>query len=147
MTQHRPRITLWPIWTRLSRREPAPITVSRDDPRSIVLFAPTSTSSSRMTRPSWGTREIHLWWRRIQTLPVRSGRRDRRKHVLPEAHGLSSHVRQSGSLDLQSRRLPITAQGPIRQPGPISAPVSITDSGPTSADGSTRAPSATIADG
>ena len=55
MTQHRPRITLWPICTRLSRREPAPITVSRDDPRSIVVLAPTSTSSSRMTRPSWGT--------------------------------------------------------------------------------------------
>jgi dienelactone hydrolase len=29
--------------------------VSRDDPRSIVVLAPTSTSSSRMTRPSWGT--------------------------------------------------------------------------------------------
>src|SRR5271154_6855771 len=43
--------------------------------------------------------------------------------------------------------LPITAQGPIRQPGPISALVSITDSGPTSADGSTSAPSATIAEG
>src|SRR6476660_6830183 len=57
MTQHRPRITLWPIWTRLSRREPALITVSRDDPRSIVLFAPTSTSSSRTTRPRWGTKE------------------------------------------------------------------------------------------
>ena len=55
MTQHRPRITLWPIWTRLSRRQPAPITVSCDDHRSIVEFAPTSTSSSRMTRPSWGT--------------------------------------------------------------------------------------------
>ena len=52
--QQRPRVTLWPICTRLSRREPAPITVSRDDPRSIVELAPTSTSSSRITRPSWG---------------------------------------------------------------------------------------------
>ena len=54
MTQHRPRRTLCPICTRLSRREPAPITVSRIDPRSIVVLAPTSTSSSKITRPSWG---------------------------------------------------------------------------------------------
>ncbi len=43
--------------------------------------------------------------------------------------------------------LPITAQGPIREPGPISAPVSITDSGPTSADGSMSAPATTTAEG
>ena len=57
ITQPRPRRTLCPICTRLSRREPAPITVSCNEPRSIVVLAPTSTSSSRITRPSCGTRE------------------------------------------------------------------------------------------
>ena len=87
MTQHRPSTTLWPICTRLSRREPAPITVSCDDPRSIVVLAPTSTSSSRMTRPSWGTERNPSWCRRTQTLPARSELQDRHKHVLPKARG------------------------------------------------------------
>ena len=95
MTQHRPSKTLWPICTRLSRREPAPITVSRDDPRSIVVLAPTSTSSSRMTRPSWGTvRNPPLTEANPNpSCPIRAP--DRRKRVLPKAHSSGSHVRQS----------------------------------------------------
>ena len=54
MTQQRPSRTLWPIWTRLSRREPAPMMVSRVEPLSIVVLAPTSTSSSTITRPNCG---------------------------------------------------------------------------------------------
>src|SRR5207245_129981 len=53
--QHRPSTTLCPICTRLSIIEPAPITVSCPDPRSIVVLAPISTSSPITTRPSCGT--------------------------------------------------------------------------------------------
>ena len=42
---------------RLFNRQPASIAVSRDDPRSNVAFAHTSTSSSRMTSPTPGNRE------------------------------------------------------------------------------------------
>ena len=52
MTQQRPTRTLCPIWTWLSSCEPAPITVSPVEPRSIAVLAPTSTSSSMITRPS-----------------------------------------------------------------------------------------------
>ena len=72
-------------------------------------------------------------------------RRGRRKHVLPEAHGLAGManptIRTNNHAAADNRaRTDQTA-------GPISAPDSITDSGPISVDGSTRAPSATIADG
>ena len=55
MMQQRPSTTLCPICTRLSSREPAPITVSPAEPRSTVLLAPISTSSCSSTRPSCGT--------------------------------------------------------------------------------------------
>src|SRR6516225_3704042 len=51
-----------------------------------------------------GPTEIHLWWRRIQTLLARCARRDRRKLVLPKSHNSSSHVRQSDSLAPRSLR-------------------------------------------
>jgi hypothetical protein len=60
-TQHQPSWTLCPIWTRLSRRDPAPIVVSPVEPRSMVVLAPTSTSSPRITRPRCGTeRKLEL---------------------------------------------------------------------------------------
>ena len=46
--------TLCAICTRLSIFVPAPITVSSMLPRSIVVFAPISTSSSTMQRPTCG---------------------------------------------------------------------------------------------
>ena len=46
--------TLCAICTRLSIFVPAPITVSSMLPRSIVVFAPISTSSSMMQRPTCG---------------------------------------------------------------------------------------------
>ena len=53
MTQHRLRITFSDL-DEVIQTAPAPIRVSRD-PRSIVAFARTSTSSSRTTRPRWGS--------------------------------------------------------------------------------------------
>src|SRR3984957_4094313 len=53
--QPRPSTTLCPICTRLSIIVPGPITVSCPEPRSIVVFAPISTSSPTITRPSRGT--------------------------------------------------------------------------------------------
>ena len=47
--------TLCAICTRLSMRVPAPMTVSSSAPRSTVVLAPISTSSSITTRPSCGT--------------------------------------------------------------------------------------------
>ena len=48
--QWRPMLTLCAIWTRLSILVPSPMTVSRVEPRSIVVLAPISTSSWMMTR-------------------------------------------------------------------------------------------------
>ena len=56
----RPMRTLCAICTRLSMQQPWPITVSGPAPRSMVVLAPISTSSSMSTRPSWGTRTLPL---------------------------------------------------------------------------------------
>ncbi len=96
-TQQRPRRTLCPICTRLSRREPAPITVSWVEPRSIVLLAPTSTSSSRITRPSCGTvRKPAASWR-SRSLPARSARPDTRAPGRPARRASRWPARRSGS--------------------------------------------------
>ena len=52
MRQVRPTFTLWPICTWLSILVPSPIVVSAIVPRSMQLFAPTSTSSPITTAPS-----------------------------------------------------------------------------------------------
>ena len=52
--QWRPTETLCAICTRLSIFVPSPMTVSRVEPRSIVVFAPISTSSWTMTRRACG---------------------------------------------------------------------------------------------
>ena len=125
MTQHRPRITLWPICTRLSRRQPAPITVSCDDPRSIVVLAPTSTSSSRITLPSWGTdRNPSLDGANPKpSCPIRApGWMQTRAPRIAWLKLACAPMRQSCPIVTP---VPIIAQGPIRHPGPISTPDSI----------------------
>src|SRR5687768_12272124 len=52
MRQSRPTLTLCPIWTRLSIFVPDPIVVSSMLPRSMVVFAPISTSSPMMHLPT-----------------------------------------------------------------------------------------------
>ena len=106
MTQPRPRRTLCPIWTRLSRREPAPITVSCRQPRSIVVLAPTSTSSSSMTRPSCGTlSEARRRRPRSRTPPGRCARRDRRRPGRRASAWLTAGLRADPAVRAQHHAL------------------------------------------
>ena len=136
-TQQRPNRTLCPICTRLSRREPAPMTVSCVEPRSIVLLAPISTSSSSTTRPTCGTVR-------------KSGRRGgEAEPVLADARaGVQGHARadqgmaharmgadaaigtEHHAVADHGRRADAAARADLR-PAPMTA------SGPISADGST----------
>jgi hypothetical protein len=114
------------ICTELSGRVPAPITVSPNEPRSFVVLAPTSTSSS------------------MDAAQLRDGleaaRRDREPKTLlaDPSTGINIYpganqcvwlmlicppIRQSGPNTTPS---PVTAPGPILQRGPISAWASIT---------------------
>src|ERR1700722_12578599 len=54
ITTSSPIWQLWPMWTRLSIFVPRPIRVSSSAPRSIVVLAPISTSSSITSFPTWG---------------------------------------------------------------------------------------------
>jgi hypothetical protein len=58
MMQWRPTITLCPICTRLSILLPSPMRVLSVVARSMVVFAPTSTSLPMITFPTCGT----LWY-------------------------------------------------------------------------------------
>src|SRR3984885_9253871 len=49
-----PILQLWPMCTRLSIFVPRPMRVSSSAPRSIVVLAPISTSSSITNLPTWG---------------------------------------------------------------------------------------------
>src|SRR3989304_2252342 len=60
ITQRVPMRTLWATCTRLSILVPGPTTVSPTLPRSIVVLAPTSTSSPSTQRPTWGSRSLPL---------------------------------------------------------------------------------------
>ena len=56
-----PTTQLWPIWIWLSSLQPSSITVSSSAPRSMVVLAPTSTSSPMRTAPTCGIFTQRPW--------------------------------------------------------------------------------------
>ena len=149
ITQPRPRRTLCPICTRLSRREPAPITrvvqraaVDRGVGADLHIVLEHDAAELRHAEEA-----------------ARRSMREAEAVLADAGAGIDDHpVAEQRVAERDMRADPaVRAQhdavadrprgGPMRQRGPISAPAPITASGPISALGSIAASGATTADG
>ena len=146
--QSLPIRTLCPTCTRLSSLVRSPIRVSSSAPRSIVQFAPISTSAPITQPPTCGT------------LYAPSGPGTYPKPSVPMRAPACTRTRSPSSTPWRMetawpsrqstpRRAPrpMSVPGPTHVPRPIRAPCSTTTPGPSDTASSIRAPSSIRADG
>src|SRR5260370_13030403 len=131
-----PMTQLCPMWTRLSIFVPRPIRVSPRAPRSMVVFAPISTSSSTTSRPCCG---------KIRYSPV-SLLRAYPNPVDPSTAPACTTTRPPSTTPvctttraIRLQSLPTTAPSSSTTPGPILVPPPILTPSPTTAEGWTPA--------